>query len=61
MKKLNFVFDSTKKSQGLRKLILKGNKNISAKKSDVIVVAGGDGFMLKTMKKYYKLNKPFME
>tara|TARA_Y100001970_G_scaffold291468_1_gene428702 strand:+ start:1124 stop:1891 length:768 start_codon:yes stop_codon:yes gene_type:complete len=59
MKKLNFVFDSTKKSQGLRKLILKGNKNISAKKSDVIVVAGGDGFMLKTMKKYYKLNKPF--
>ena len=55
--KINFVFDNTKKAKN--KIILRRNKNISPKKSDVIVVAGGDGFMLKTMKKYYKLNKPF--
>ena len=59
MHKINFVFDNTKKAKKIKKIILRRNKNISPKKSDVIVVAGGDGFMLKTMKKYYKLNKPF--
>ena len=28
-------------------------------KADVIVVLGGDGFMLKTIKKFYKLNRAF--
>ena len=59
MSKFHFVFDTTKKSRKLKKTILKKNKNFSIKKSDVIIVAGGDGFMLRTMKKYYKLNKPF--
>tara|TARA_Y100000590_G_scaffold327011_1_gene371201 strand:+ start:888 stop:1655 length:768 start_codon:yes stop_codon:yes gene_type:complete len=59
MTKLHFVFDLTKKSKKLKKNILKRNKNFPVAKSEVIVVAGGDGFMLKTMKKYYKLNKPF--
>jgi len=59
MNKFYFVFDTTKKSKKLKKTVLKKNKNFSVKKSDAIVVAGGDGFMLRTMKKYYKLNKPF--
>ena len=59
MSKFHFVFDTTKKSRKLKKTILKKNKNFSIKKSDIIIVAGGDGFMLRTMKKYYKLNKPF--
>ena len=59
MNKFHFVFDATKKSKKLKKTILKKNKNFSVKKSVAIVVAGGDGFMLRTMKKYYKLNKPF--
>ena len=59
MKKFHFVFDTTTKSKKLKKNILKYNKNHSVKKSDVIIVAGGDGFMLRTMKKYYKFEKSF--
>ena len=59
MKKFHFVFDTTIKSKKLKINILKYNKNHSAKKSDVIIVAGGDGFMLRTMKKYYKYEKSF--
>ena len=59
MYKFHFVFDTTKKSKKLKRIILKKNKNFPAKKSLAIIVAGGDGFMLRTMKKYYKYNKPF--
>ena len=59
MKKFHFIFDITKKSKKLKRKILKKNKTFSIKKSDVIIVGGGDGFMLRTIKKYYKLNKPF--
>ena len=59
MIKLHFIFDKTNKSKKLKKILLKKNKNSPIKKSSVIVVAGGDGFMLKTMKKHYKLQKPF--
>tara|TARA_Y100000590_G_C15411728_1_gene897838 strand:+ start:122 stop:820 length:699 start_codon:yes stop_codon:yes gene_type:complete len=34
-------------------------KNYSIKKSNLIVVVGGDGFMLQTLKKYYKFSMPF--
>ena len=33
--------------------------NYTPRLSDIIVVAGGDGFMLKTLKRYQKYNKPF--
>ena len=59
MKKLNFIFDNTKKAKALKKKILSNYKNYSIKKSEIIVIGGGDGFMLKTIKKFYKLNKPF--
>ena len=59
MKKFNFIFDKTKKAKIFKKIILKKYKNYSVKKSHVIVVAGGDGFMLKTIKKFYKFNRPF--
>ena len=59
MKKFHFVFDTTTKSKKLKKNILRYNKNHSVKKSDTIIVAGGDGFMLRTIKKYYKFEKPF--
>ena len=52
--KIHFVFDKTIKSQKLKKKLLKLYKNIPVKKANVIVVAGGDGFMLNTLKKYYK-------
>ena len=60
MKKLHFIFDKrSKKAQNLKKKILKKYKNTSPKKSDCIVVAGGDGFMLNILKRFYMIKKPF--
>ena len=59
MKKFHFVFDINSKSQKLKKSFLKKYINYKAKESNVIVVGGGDGFMLSTLKKYIKLKKPF--
>jgi len=59
MKKYHFVFDKTKKNIKLKKILLKKYKNSLPKVSYAIVVLGGDGFMLHTLKKYQKFNKPF--
>ena len=59
VKKIHFVIDNTKKAKPSRKKIYKKYKNYPPKISDVIVVLGGDGFMLQTLKKYQKYNKPF--
>ena len=59
MIKFHFVFDKTKKSQVLKKILLKTYNNIAPKKANYIIVAGGDGFMLNSIKKYLKFNKPF--
>ena len=59
IKKIHFVIDNTNKAESFRKKIFQKYKNSSLKISDVIVVLGGDGFMLQTLKKYQKYNKPF--
>ena len=59
VKKLHFVIDNTTKAKSFKKKIYKKYKNNPPKISDVIVVLGGDGFMLQTLKKYQKYNKPF--
>jgi len=59
MKKIHFTFDKNSKSQKLKKIILKKYVNFSPSKSDLIIVAGGDGYMLSVLKKYYKYKKPF--
>ena len=59
IKKLHFVIDKTIKNKSIKKIILKKYLIASPKKTDVIVVVGGDGFMLETLKKYQKFNKPF--
>jgi len=59
MKKFHFIFDNTKKAKNLEKKFLKLYKNYSAKKSDYIIVGGGDGFMLHVLKKYSIYKKPF--
>tara|TARA_B100000787_G_scaffold151901_1_gene125163 strand:+ start:44 stop:823 length:780 start_codon:yes stop_codon:yes gene_type:complete len=51
--------DKTKSSLKIKALILKKIKTLSLKKSNVIIVLGGDGFMLQTLKKFYKFDKPF--
>lgn len=58
MNKYHFIFDKTKRSQKLKKFFKK-YKNYTINKCNTVVVAGGDGFMLRVLKKHYKSKKPF--
>jgi NAD+ kinase len=58
-KKIHFIIDNTDKAKSPKNKIKKIYKNYSLKKCETIVVLGGDGFMLQTLKKYQKYNKPF--
>ena len=57
--KVYLVFDRTKASLKIKSLLIKKIKTTTLKKSDIIIVLGGDGFMLQTLKKLYKFKKPF--
>ena len=59
IKRIYFVFDKTTKVDTAQKVILKRYRNYPPYQSNVIVVIGGDGFMLETLKKYQKYKKPF--
>ena len=59
MIKFHFIFDKTKKAQNLKKKLLKKYKNYTPSKAKVIVVGGGDGYMLGSLKRYLNFNKPF--
>ena len=58
-KKLHFVFDKTNKANQKKKKLLRKFKSYAPHEADTIVVLGGDGFMLQTLKKLGKFNKPF--
>ena len=58
-KRIHFAVDKSTKAKTLQKVLLKKYKNFSPRISDVIIVVGGDGFMLKTLKKFQKYKKPF--
>ena len=53
------VFDKTKSSLRIKSILLKKIKTVSLKKSNIIIVLGGDGFMLQTLKRLYKFKKFF--
>jgi len=57
--KIHLVYDRTKASLKIRSILIKKIKIISLKKSNIIIVLGGDGFMLQTLKRFYKYKKPF--
>ena len=59
LKKIHFAIDKTAKASNSQKSILRKYRNYPPNQSNVIVVIGGDGFMLKTLKKYRKYQKPF--
>ena len=58
-KKIHFVFDKTNKANQQKKKLLRKFKSYAPHEVDIIVVLGGDGFMLQTLKKLGKFNKPF--
>ena len=49
-KKFHFVFDKTNKANQQKNKFLKKYKNYDPHKADTIIVFGGDGFMLQTLK-----------
>ena len=57
--KIFLVFDKTKESLKIKSFLEKKIKISSLLKSNTIIVLGGDGFMLQSLKRYYKFNKPF--
>ena len=58
-KKYCIISDTNRNSLKIKSLIKKQIISNSVGKSNIIIVIGGDGFMLHTLKKYYKLKKPF--
>ena len=57
--KICLITDNTPKALLAKKQILKSFKNYPVKKCTTIVVIGGDGFMLQSLKKYNQYQKPF--
>ena len=53
------VADKNARSNKIKNAVLKKEKTYSLAKSNLIIVIGGDGFMLETLKKYNKYKKPF--
>ena len=51
--------DRNERSVKIKNKVLKNIKTSSLNKSEIIIVIGGDGFMLQTLKKYNKFKKPF--
>jgi len=57
--KVYLIFDKTKNSLRIKTLILNKIEITTLKNSNIIMVLGGDGFMLQSLKKLYKFRKPF--
>ena len=57
--KVYLVFDKTKVSLKIKSILTKKVTITSLRKSNIIIVLGGDGFMLQTLKKLHKYKKPF--
>ena len=59
MKKLLIISDKNSKSSKIKILLEKKIKNYQFKQKNLIIVIGGDGFMLETLKKYKNSKKIF--
>ena len=59
MKKTIIISDTNSKSLRIKSKIIKIFKKQSLYKSNIVIVIGGDGFMLKTLKKNKKTKKKF--
>ena len=59
MSKLQIISDKNQKSLKIKNLLLNQIKSNSLKKKDTVIVIGGDGFMLQTLKKNKNEKKNF--
>ena len=59
MIKLSLISDKNKKSLKIKSYLIKHNKFLSFSKADTIIVIGGDGFMLQTLKNNKNSKKKF--
>ena len=57
--KAHIIFDKTKSSLKILSDLKKIFRPVSLNNANFFIVIGGDGFMLKTLKKFYKYKKPF--
>ena len=57
--KIHIIADANSTAQSAKRLIAKKYKNFPINDSDVLIVLGGDGFMLASLKKYQKYQLPF--
>ena len=59
MIKPHIIYDKNNLSLKIKNFLYRKIKNYSVLKSNLIIVIGGDGFMLEALKKYNKYNKKF--
>jgi NAD+ kinase len=59
MTKLQIISDKNKKSSKIKNLLIKKINQEQFKKENLIIVIGGDGFMLQTLKKNKNSKKQF--
>ena len=57
--KAHIIFDKTKSSLKILSDLKKIFTPVSLNNANLFIVIGGDGYMLKTLKKFYKHKKPF--
>lgn len=58
-KKYHLIYDNNSNSVRIKNQIQKKINTVSLRKSSIIIVVGGDGFMLHTLKKLHKYKKSF--
>ena len=59
MTKQQIIFDKNKKSIKIKNILIKKIHDHNFKKDNLIIVIGGDGFMLQTLKKNKSSGKHF--
>ena len=59
MKKIQIIFDKNLKSQKIKNLLIRELNKVEPPKFNIVIVIGGDGFMLQTLKKNKKSKKFF--
>ena len=60
MSKFQIISDKNKKSSNIKNLLLNKIESNQFKKENLIIVIGGDGFMLQTLKRNKNSKKYFM-